>query len=59
MKAPLAIIAIILGVSIFRQFDFETLRFEKLGLGIVYLSGFIASIFFLIKDRKNTENSDD
>ncbi len=53
-----AILAIILGVSAFRKFDFETLRFENLGLGIIYLLGFVVSIFFLIRSRKNTERSD-
>jgi hypothetical protein len=59
MKFALAIIAIILGMAVFRQFDFETLRFEKPGLGILYLIVFIVSIFLLIRGRKKTEHSDD
>jgi hypothetical protein len=59
MKFALAIIAIIIGMALFRQFDFETLRFEKPGLGILYLLVFVASIFLLIRGRKKTEHSDD
>jgi len=47
------IIAIILGVTLFKQFDFENLKFEKTGLAIVYLIGFIISIYFLVKTVKN------
>jgi predicted ferric reductase len=53
-KAPLfiSIIAIILGVTLFKQFDFENLRFKHTGLAIVYLIVFIISIYFLIRDSK-------
>ncbi len=59
MKFALVIIAIILGMAVFRQFDFETLQFEKPSLGILYLIVFIVSIFLLIKGRNKTEHSDD
>jgi uncharacterized membrane protein YuzA (DUF378 family) len=49
----LSIVAIILGVTLFKQFDFETLKFEKTGLAIVYIIVFIASVYFLIKNFKN------
>jgi len=49
LSLSLSIIAIILGVTIFKQFDFQNLKFEKIGLAIVYLIGFIISIYFLIK----------
>lgn len=55
---PFAIIAIILGVSLYRQFDIETLTFEKPALAIVYLIAFALSVFFLIKGRKNTGKTD-
>jgi len=45
--------AIILGVTLLRQFDFKNLRFEKTGLAIVYLIGFIISIYFLVKNYRN------
>ena len=47
------IIAIILGTTLCKQFDFENLRFEKTGLAIVYLIGFTISIYFLIKNFRN------
>ena len=49
----LGIIAIILGVVLFKQFDFENLKFEKTGLGIVYLIGFAISMYFLLKGNKS------
>ena len=56
-KKPLvftfSIIAIILGVTLFKQFDFEKLRFEKTGSAIIYIIVFVICIYFLIKSRKN------
>ena len=49
----LSIAAIILGVTLFKQFDFQNLRFEKPGLAIVYAIGFIISIYSLVKNAKN------
>ena len=48
-----SILAIILGVALFRKFDFETLKFEKTGLAIVYLIGFIISIALLVRALKS------
>ena len=45
-------IAIILGASLFKQFDFETLKFEQLALSIVYLIGFVLSIYAIMNDYK-------
>jgi hypothetical protein len=53
LSVAFSIIAIILGVTIFKQFDFQNLRFERIGLAIVYLIGFMISIFFLIKTSKD------
>jgi hypothetical protein len=51
-----AIIAIILGVVIYKQFDVENLRFEKPVLATVYIVTFLFSIFFLIRNyTKRTE----
>jgi membrane protein DedA with SNARE-associated domain len=53
----LSIVAIILGVTLYRQFDFETFKFEKTGLAIVYLIVFVISVFILIKDfRKSSKH---
>ena len=50
-----SIVAIILGVTLFKQFDFETLKFEHTGLAIVYLVVFICSIYLLVKNVKNKD----
>ena len=49
----LTIVAIILGVVLFKQFDFETLKFKHTGLAVIYLIVFIASVFILIKNFTN------
>ena len=49
-------IALILGWTLYKQFDFENLRFEHIGLAIIYMVVFVMSIYFLIKDfRKRPE----
>ena len=45
-----SIIAIILGVVLYRQFNFETLKFEKPALAILYLIVFVFSVFVLVKN---------
>lgn len=55
IKAPnffFTIIAIILGVALFKQFDFENLKFEKLALSILYIITFIFSIYGIVKNYK-------
>ena len=47
-----SVIAIILGASLYRHFDFKNLRFEKPALDILYLIVFIISIYLMIKDYK-------
>ena len=49
---PFAIIAVVLGWTIFKQFDFENLKFEKPALAIVYGLTFIMSVYFLVKNMK-------
>jgi membrane protein DedA with SNARE-associated domain len=52
-KAPMftfTIVAIILGVTLFKQFDFENLKFENTALAIVYLVVFVFAIYVLIKN---------
>jgi membrane protein DedA with SNARE-associated domain len=49
----LKIVAIILGVTLFKQFDFENLKFEKAGLAIVYMVVFVFAIYILIKNSKS------
>lgn len=47
-----SIVAIILSVVLYKQFDFKTLTFEKPALAIVYIIVFVFSIFVLIKNYK-------
>lgn len=47
-----SVVAIILGVTLFKQFDFKNLKFENAGLAIIYAIVFIFSIYFLIKNSK-------
>ena len=47
----LIIIAIIVGGGLLREFDFETFRFRKVGLGIVYLITFVATVAVIIRNR--------
>lgn len=46
------IIAIIIGSTLFKHFDFQNLKFEKPALDVVYLITFIISIYFLAKNLK-------
>ncbi len=43
------IIAVILGAAIYRQFDFESMKFEKQALVTIYAIAFIMSIIFMFK----------
>lgn len=47
-----SVVAIILGVTLFKQFDFKNLKFEHTGLAIIYAIVFVFSIYFLIKNSK-------
>lgn len=49
------ILAVILGISVYKEFNFETLKFKNIGLGIVYLIAFGMSIFFIVKSKKTKE----
>jgi hypothetical protein len=50
----LGIVAIILGWTLFKQFDFENLKFKNTGLAIIYIVTFVFSIYFLMKNYKNS-----
>jgi membrane protein DedA with SNARE-associated domain len=45
-------IAVILGWTLVKHFDFENLRFEKTWLDVLYLVVFVFSIYSLIKNNK-------
>jgi multisubunit Na+/H+ antiporter MnhG subunit len=48
-----SIIAIILGVTLYKQFDFKTFRFKETGIAIVYLIAFAIAMYVLIKNWRN------
>jgi hypothetical protein len=47
------IVALILGSALYKQFDFETLKFQKPALATVYIITFVASIYFIVKNFIN------
>jgi hypothetical protein len=47
------LLVFILGTATFNQFDFEKLEFEKPALSIVYIIGFVVSVYLLVKKDKN------
>jgi hypothetical protein len=47
------ILALIVGVALFKQIDFQNMTAEKPVLALVYLIGFLISIGFMIKKTKN------
>jgi predicted ferric reductase len=49
---PFWIVAIILGVTLYKQFDFKNLRFEKPELAIVYIIVFLFSVYYIVKNTK-------
>ncbi|TDO96648.1 hypothetical protein [Flavobacterium sp. 245] len=50
----LLVVVTILGITLFKQFDFETLKFEKPALAILYIVVFVVSLYFLIKRPKKS-----
>lgn len=49
---PFGIIAVVLGWTIYKQFDFENLKFENPALAVVYILTFAMSVYFLVKNAK-------
>ncbi|HEX2533129.1 MAG TPA: hypothetical protein VHK69_05310 [Chitinophagaceae bacterium] len=47
-----SIVALILAVTLFRQFDFLTLTFEKTGPAIVYIIGLLIAVVILVKNAR-------
>ncbi len=50
---PMVIIAVILGVALFKKFDFQTFTFEKPALAIVYFICFVMSLYFIFNKSKS------
>jgi hypothetical protein len=53
----LIIIAFIIGSGIVREFNFDTLKFEKPALAALYIITFLACVYIIVKDirKKNSE----
>ncbi len=46
------IIAIILGVVLYKQFDFQSLKFENPALAFIYIVVFLFSVYYIIRNSK-------
>jgi len=44
------IVAIILGVTLFKQFDFKNLKFEDPAMAVIYGIVFLFSVYYIIKN---------
>lgn len=44
------IVAIILGVTLFKQFDFKNLKFENPAMAVIYGIVFLFSVYYIIKN---------
>ncbi|WP_343530922.1 hypothetical protein [Pedobacter sp.] len=54
-KAPtfaLSIAAIVIGVALFKQIDFQAFKVEKPALSIIYLATLVFILYVLIKEGK-------
>ncbi len=52
LSVVLMIPAIIIGIALYKEFDFENLKFENPALAIVYIIGIALSVIFQVKDFK-------
>ncbi|SKA01142.1 hypothetical protein SAMN04488132_10830 [Sediminibacterium ginsengisoli] len=52
LSLPFLIIAIVIGSAIYREFNFETYRFEKPALAVVYILTFVMCVYFMVRGRK-------
>lgn len=52
MSFTLRIVAVIVGVALFRLVNFKTMQVEKPELALVYGVTFAVSVYILIKDSK-------
>lgn len=54
-KAPLFtmwVVAIIVGVALYKQFDFNAMQFKNIALAIIYMTTFVFAVYVIIKNRK-------
>lgn len=45
--------AFILGKALYNQFDFETLKFDKVALSMLYLVVFATAVYFIVRNLVN------
>jgi predicted ferric reductase len=51
LSFPLIIIAVVIGVTILKQFDFENLKFENPAMAVIYILTFIMTAYFIFKKK--------
>ncbi|QLC66028.1 hypothetical protein LPB248_06975 [Flavobacterium sp. LPB0248] len=44
------VVAIILGVTLYKQFDFKNLKFENPAMAVIYSIVFVFSVYYIIKN---------
>lgn len=52
-----AMIAFTLGLALLSEFDFNTFKFKKIALGIIYLITFVVSLYLTFKKKAKTNES--
>lgn len=52
---PLIIIAVVLGWTIFKQFDFENFKFDNPAMAVIYILTFLMTVYFIFKKDKDKE----
>jgi hypothetical protein len=55
LSLPFIIVAIILGITIYKHFDFDTLTFKETWLDYLYIITFIYVMYILLKKKKVNE----
>lgn len=53
---PFGLIAVVVGVGLFKQIDFEHLNVKEPALATIYLLTFIFSVFAIVKGIRQTSN---
>ncbi|SMP25773.1 hypothetical protein [Chryseobacterium profundimaris] len=52
LSLPFIIVAIILGITIYKHFDFDTFTFKETWLDYLYIATFIYVMYILLKKKK-------
>jgi Ca2+/Na+ antiporter len=55
LSFPLIIVAIVLGATIFKQFDFKTFKFESPAMAVIYILTFVMTVYFIFKNTKEEQ----